>query len=109
MTIFRLKERLDELRESGLCIGYCYGNFPENQETPYIAYRTETDNQIFADGVKIYGEESVLMDIYTEKRDLRLENTINCILQDEKVQYTQDFEFDETQKVHIVSYRFTTE
>lgn len=88
-------------------VGHVYGNFPENQEVPYIVYTATQENPIYSDGVIIYSEESITLNLVTRYRDLSAEAYIGRLLCDHGVQYATRFESDPDQKTHTVIYEFT--
>ena len=103
MTLHDLKCILDGIEN----VGHVYGNFPENQEVPYIAYYATAENPIFSDGKIVYSETSVTMILVTRYRDLAAEHYIDRMLSQYSVQYAKSYEIDGEQKIHTVTYTFT--
>lgn len=105
MILQELNRMLDGIQG----VGHVYGNFPENQEVPYIAYQATEDNPIYSDGRIIYSESSVSMNLVTRFRDLSAESYIDSMLIRCGVQYSKNYEVDAEQKTHTVTYNFTIE
>ena len=103
MTLQDLNRILDGIDN----VGHCYGYFPENQEVPYIAYYATGENQIYSDGLIVYSDDSVTMNLVTRYRDLAAESYIARMLRECGVQYAKTYEIDSEQKMHTVTYQFT--
>lgn len=100
---------LAELKAIVASIGIpcAYGFFPQAQAPPYIVFAETYRNPIYADGVVIYAEPSILLRFYSQTRDLTTERLIEATLATHKIAYdTPDYEYDEDQGVHIASYYF---
>lgn len=107
MTLEKLTRNLNEMSRKFCNIGFCYGNFPDNQNPPYIAYQTTESNNIVADGRVIYSEEIVEMQLMTKQRDLALEKIVEAMLSREETTYAKSNEMMAEQKICIVTYRFS--
>ena len=84
-----------------------YGAYQENQAAPYIAYQSINRNVIHADGIVVYSEEWVELRLVTKYRDLESERIIENLLTGNGIAFDYpDFDFDDTQMVHIVTYTF---
>lgn len=105
MTLQTLTKLLQEFDT----ISFAYGQFPDSVEPPYISYRAEEENAIYGDGIKVYADEIVIMDVVTAKRDLRLEARLDALFENSDTQTKKSYEFDEEQKIHIVTYEFSAE
>lgn len=102
-------EELTSLLYNFDTVSYAYGSFPDNVKPPYISYRSTEDNPIFADGIKVYSEEQVTLDLITCKRDLCLECKLDKLFGNNNVAIKKSFDFNEEQQIHIVTYEFTAE
>lgn len=105
MTLQDLKQALDRVPN----VGHVYGNFPENQEVPYIAYTATEENPIYSDGKIIYSESSIELNLVTRYRDLSAENYIDRLLTACHTQYSKTYEVDGEQKIHTTTYTFTVD
>lgn len=103
MTLNSLQKILDGVKG----VAHCYGYFPDNQDPPYICYYSTNSNPIFSDGIIIYNEESIIMKLVTQYRDLAAECYIDRMLTESGVQYKKNYEADAEQKIHSVEYQFT--
>lgn len=109
MKLSKLTDNLGCLSCKFNGLGHTYGNFPENQELPYVSYRITDTNQIGADGRIIYSEDNIEMQVMTTRRDLALEKAIEDMLSCEHVTYQKSYDVDAEQKIHTVSYTFACE
>lgn len=102
MTLQELNRMLDTIPN----VGHVYGNFPENQEVPYIAYQANEDSQIYSDGKLIYSESQITFNLVTRLRDLSAENFIDNMLSRCGLQFAKRYEIDSEQKTHTTIYEF---
>lgn len=87
-------------------VGHVYGNFPENQEVPYIAYTATQENPIYSDGKIIYSESSIVLNLVTRYRDLSAECYIDQLLCKSGIQFAKRYDIDAEQKTHTATYEF---
>lgn len=85
-----------------------YGYFKESQAVPYIAYTATEKNTIHADGVVVYSEPYIELNIYTKARDLTTEASVESLLTDNGIAFDVPvLNFDEEQGIHIATYNFS--
>lgn len=103
MTLQDLTQELNRIPN----VGHVYGNFPENQEVPYITYSATQDNPIYSDGRIVYSESSIELKLVTRYRDLSAESYIDRMLESCHTPYNKSYEVDGEQKIHTSTYTFT--
>lgn len=87
-----------------------YGYHREETAPPYIAYASTLRNVIYADGVVVYSEEWVKLELITKARSIEAENSIEQLFRSNGLQYDDpEFEFDEKQEIHTATYYFQLE
>lgn len=95
---------------SGLNIPYAYGYFDGDQPPKYIVYQETLRNVIYADGVPIYSEPWITMQLVSKHRDLTTEAAIMKMLADNLTACDNpEYEFDEEQGLHVATYIFQIE
>lgn len=101
---------LEEFRTliSALTIPSRYGDFKEHQAVPFIAYTATEKNTIHADGVVVYSESWVELNLYTKDRDLTSEGIVEGMLTTNGIAFdVPDLYFDEVQNIHTATYNFS--
>lgn len=84
-----------------------YGYFKESQAVPYIAYTATEKNTIHADGVAVYSEPWIELNLYTKSRDLTTEASVEGLLTSNGIAFdVPDLYFDEIQNIHTATYNF---
>lgn len=104
MTLPEIKEIL---KTTGFPVSF--GNWPEAQapSMPYIVYTTEETNSFFADGIVYYSDENIIVDLYTNKKDLEAEQLVdNTLLH---FSYTKNQAYLSDEKCWVTTYQFTNE
>lgn len=85
-----------------------YGYFKESQAVPYIAYTATENNTFHADGVVVYSEPGVELNLYTKSRDIAAESTVEQFLTTNGIAFdVPDLFFDEDQNIHTATYNFS--
>ena len=100
---------LEELKTlvSGIGLPYAYGYFKDKQPPAYIVYFETQRNAIYADGIVVYSEPFICLQLFTKSRSIATERLIEGALSANQIAYdSPDYEFDETQGVHVATYYF---
>lgn len=85
-----------------------YGYFKKSQAVPYIAYTATENNTVHADGVVVYSEPGVELNLYTKSRDITAESTVEQFLTANGIAFdVPDLFFDEDQNIHTATYNFS--
>lgn len=69
-----LKEIGDLLAKTGLPVAYRF--FRKRQDPPFICYLSPGTDNFFADGKVYYPVNQVQIELYTEKKDLKAEESV---------------------------------
>jgi hypothetical protein len=102
MTLEELKIIIESLG-----IPCAYGYFRDKKPPAYIVYSETMRNAIYADGIVVYAEPFIMLQLYTKTRSLATERLIEGALSANKIAYdSPDYEFDESQEIHIATYYF---
>ena len=102
MTLQELKIIIESLG-----IPYAYGYFRDKKPPAYIVYAETMRNAIYADGIVVYAEPYIMLQLYTKARSIATERLIEGALSANKIAYdSPDYEFDESQEIHISTYYF---
>ena len=84
-----------------------YGPYQNAKSVPYVSYTAQDRNVIHADGIVIYGEEWIVLQLVTRSRDLTSETLIETFLTSNGIPFDDpDYQFDEKQKIHTTTYYF---
>lgn len=103
MTFEHFRELIAELG-----IPVRYGYFKKAQAVPYIAYTATENNTFHADGVVVYSEPGVELNLYTKDRDFTAESTVEQFLTTNGIAFdVPDLFFDEDQNIHTATYNFS--
>lgn len=103
MTFEHFRELIAELE-----IPARYGYFKKAQAVPYIAYTATEKNTIHADGVVVYSEPWIELNLYTKSRDFAAESTVEQFLTTNGIAFdVPELFFDEDQNIHIATFNFS--
>lgn len=86
-SLQELKTALD-----GLQIPVAYRHFSKPTSTPYCVYYVEGTDNLSADNITYYETKDVSIELYTDKKDLTLEESLKTILTNNDIPYEQTFE-----------------
>lgn len=71
---------------------------------PYICYEVPQANNFFADGIVFFSASRAAVILYTAKRDLTAEQTVESIFNASKIPWTKDAVFNELQRCYEIEY-----
>lgn len=104
MTLPELKRLLDTLDLPVAYRAWGVGNVPE---LPYILYYADEDIGFFADDM-VYSEGyAVTIEVYSQAKDLSLEEKVKKLLNDNKLPYTPYESFLESENMYEKAYEIT--
>lgn len=84
-----------------------YGYYKDETAVPYIAYTAVEKNVIHADGVVVYSEPWIELQLITKVRDLTEEESVETLLTENGIAFdVPDLDFNEEQGIHIATYNF---
>ena len=103
MTLPELKEMLKTL---GIPVAYLQWEVGQVPELPYILYYSDEDNCFCADDV-VYSEGSaVTVEVYSQRRDLELENRVKELLKKKGIPYESYGEFLKSEDMYLKAFEF---
>lgn len=103
MTLPELKKKIDTL---GLPVAYhCFapGQVPE---LPYIVYYADEDVGFYADDIVYYEECAVTIEVYSQQKDLTLEEKVKKLLNDNQLPYESYESFLDSENMYLKAYEF---
>lgn len=91
---------------AGLNIPYAYSHFAEGEapSLPYVVFRYPNSNNFGADNKSYVPFDDLDIELYTEKRDLALEASLEALLDERDIFYRKSEVFIETEKVYEILY-----
>ena len=101
MTLPELKKLLNTL---GIPITYhCFavGQVPE---LPYIVYYADEDVGFYADDIVYYEECAVTIEVYSQQKDLALEEKVKKLLNDNQLPYESYESFLDSENMYLKAY-----
>lgn len=95
------------IEEMGL--PYAYSHFAEGESPnpPFLVYLFPKNKHFGADGLVFYKNTEVDLEVYTDKKDLELEERIEEILDREKIYYEKSEVWIASERLYEVLYEFT--
>ena len=106
MTIENLVEMLQELK-----IPFAYDHFAEGEspEPPFICYLLPGSNNFAADGKVYFKVNEVHIELYTDLKDLAVEQQLEDVLDEHGIFYNKSETWIESEKLYEVLYTFEME
>lgn len=102
----KLLEMLGEMQ-----IPFAYDHFAEGEapDPPFICYLLPGSNNFSADGVAYFKVNEVRMEIYTDTKDLSVEQNVEAVLDQHGFFYEKSETWIESEKLYEVLYSFELE
>ena len=97
------------LESIGLPFAYSHFAKGESPNPPFMVYLFPKAKHFGADGVVFYKKTQVNLEVYTDKKDLELEEKIEEILDRERIYYEKSEAWIESERLYEVLYTFTME
>lgn len=95
------------LEKIGLPFAYSHFAEGESPDPPFMVYLFPKNKHFGADGLVYYKNTEVNLEVYTDKKDLQLEEKIEEILDREKIYYEKSEVWIESERLYEVLYEFT--
>ena len=95
------------INEIGLPFAYSHFAEGESPDPPFLVYLFPKNKHFGADGVVFYKNTQIDIELYTDKKDLKLEEKIEEILDREKIYYEKSEVWIESERLYEVLYEFT--
>lgn len=92
-------------------IPFAYDHFAEGEspDPPFICYLLPGSNNFSADGRVYYKISEVHIELYTDLKDLSVENTVESVLDTHGIFYQKTEVWIESEKLYEVLYTFEME
>lgn len=104
-----MEELLQILSETQIL--FAYHHFPEGEspEPPFICYLLPGSNNFSADGKVYYKINEVHIELYTDLKDLAVEQQLENVLDEHGIYYNKSETWIESEKLYEVLYTFEME
>lgn len=103
MTLDQLKNILKTLK-----LPVAYSHFKKRVSPPYIAYSVTQTTNYFADNIVVKKVLNVNIELYTEEKNVELEESLEKILNDNELPYEIEGEsFIEEENIYQIIYKIT--
>ena len=101
---------MDELMQilSELQLPYAYDHFIEGEspDPPFVSYLMPKSDNFSADGFAYHKLSEVAIELYTDKKDLAAEQSIEAVLDNHKIFYNKVETWISSEKLYEVVYSF---
>ena len=104
-----MEELLQMLEEIGLPFAYHHFAEGESPEPPFVCYLLPGSNNFSADGKVYYKINEVHIELYTDWKDLAVEQGVEAVLDEHGVFYNKSEVWIESEKLYEVLYSFEWE
>lgn len=104
-----MEELLQMLEEMGLPFVYHHFAEGESPEPPFVCYLLPGSNNFSADGKVYYKINEVHIELYTDWKDLAVEQGVEAVLDEHGVFYNKSEVWIESEKLYEVLYTFEWE
>lgn len=87
-------------------IPYAYYQFPEgtDQPCPFICFWFTGSNDLAADDTNYQRIRPLAIELYTDNKDVILENTVEAVLNQHGFVYARDEAYIDTERMNMVTY-----
>lgn len=104
-----MEELLQMLEEMGLPFAYYHFAEGESPEPPFVCYLLPGSNNFSADGKVYYKINEVHIELYTDWKDLAVEQGVEAVLDEHGIFYNKSEVWIESEKLYEVLYTFEWE
>ena len=104
-----MEELLQILSESQIPFAYHHFAEGESPEPPFICYLLPGSNNFSADGKVYYKINEVHIELYTDLKDLAVEQQLEDVLDEHGIFYNKSETWIESEKLYEVLYTFEME
>ena len=102
----KMKDVLSILKETDLPFAYDHFAEGESPEPPFICYLLPGSNNFSADGKVYYKINEVHIELYTDLKDLAVEQQLEDVLDEHGIFYNKSETWIESEKLYEVLYTF---
>lgn len=104
-----MEELLQILNETQIPFAYHHFAEGESPEPPFICYLLPGSNNFSADGKVYYKINEVHIELYTDLKDLAVEQQLEDVLDEHRIFYNKSETWIESEKLYEVLYTFEWE
>ena len=104
-----MEELLQILSETQIPFAYHHFAEGESPEPPFICYLLPGSNNFSADGKVYYKINEVHIELYTDLKDLAVEQQLEDVLDEHEIFYNKSETWIESEKLYEVLYTFEME
>ena len=104
-----MEELLQILSETQIPFAYHHFAEGESPEPPFICYLLPGSNNFLADGKVYYKINEVHIELYTDLKDLAVEQQLEDVLDEHGIFYNKSETWIESEKLYEVLYTFEME
>ena len=104
-----MKDVLSILKETDLPFAYDHFAEGESPEPPFICYLLPGSHNFSADGKVYFKANEVHIELYTDFKDLTVEQKLEAVLDEHGIFYNKSETWIESEKLYEVLYIFETE
>ena len=104
-----MEELLQILNETQIPFAYHHFAEGESPEPPFICYMLPGSNNFSADGKVYYKINEVHIELYTDLKDLAVEQQLEDVLDEHGIFYNKSETWIESEKLYEVLYTFEME
>ena len=104
-----MEELLQILSETQIPFAYHHFAEGESPEPPFICYQIPGSNNFSADGKVYYKINEVHIELYTDLKDLAVEQQLEDVLDEHGIFYNKSETWIESEKLYEVLYTFEME
>ncbi len=104
-----MEELLQILNETQISFAYHHFAEGESPEPPFICYLLPGSNNFSADGKVYYKINGVHIELYTDLKDLAVEQQLEDVLDEHGIFYNKSETWIESEKLYEVLYTFEME
>ena len=104
-----MDELLKILKETEIPFAYDHFAEGESPEPPFICYLLPGSNNFAADGKVYFKANEVHIELYTDFKDLTVEQKLEAVLDEHGIFYNKSETWIESEKLYEVLYIFETE
>lgn len=87
-------------------IPFAYDHYAEGEavEPPFLVYRYPRSANFAADGIAYYKKDRLDLELYTDKKDLEMEERVEAVLDEHGFFYSRSETWIDTEKMYEVLY-----
>nr|DAJ95772.1 MAG TPA: tail completion protein [Caudoviricetes sp.] len=104
-----MDELINILKETEIPFAYDHFAEGESPEPPFICYLLPGSNNFSADGKVYFKANEVHIELYTDFKDLTVEQKLEAVLDEHGIFYNKSETWIESEKLYEVLYIFETE